>query len=62
MLALVYFSLALLAIYCTITAIVRARRLYWYVPVYFFSAWLCGELALIHMIWQIALTLSLIHI
>ena len=56
MLALVYFSLALLAIYCTITAIVRARRLYWYVPVYFFSAWLCGELALIHMIWQIALT------
>ena len=56
MLSVIYFSLGLLAVYCTITAIVQARRLYWYVPVYFFSAWLCGELALIHMLWQIALT------
>ena len=51
-----YFGLALLAAYCTFTATVRARRLYWFVPVYFFSAWLCGELALIHLIWQVALT------
>ena len=51
-----YFSLALLALYCTVTAIFQARRLYWFVPVYFFSAWLCGELALIHISWQVALT------
>ena len=52
----IYFSLALVAAYCTVTAIVQARRLYWFVPVYFFSAWLCGELALIHVLWQVALT------
>jgi acetyl esterase/lipase len=52
----IYFFLALLSAYCTITAIVKARRLYWLVPVYFFSAWLCGELALIHVLWQVALT------
>jgi acetyl esterase/lipase len=51
-----YFSLALLSGYCTVTAIVQARQLYWLVPVYFFSAWLCGELALIHLLWQVTLT------
>lgn len=55
-LAGIYFSLALLSVYCTFTAIVQARKLYWFVPVYFFSAWLCGELALIHLIWQLGLT------
>lgn len=55
-LAGIYFSLALLSAWCTVTAIVRARKLYWFVPVYFFSAWLCGELALIHLLWQVALT------
>ena len=58
-LAGVYFALALVAAYCTLTAIFQARRLYWLVPVYFFSAWLCGELALIHIIWQVALTAAL---
>ncbi|MEH6634999.1 MAG: alpha/beta hydrolase [Halioglobus sp.] len=52
----IYFFLALLGAYCTITAIVQARRLYWFVPGYFFSAWLCGELALIHLLWQLVLT------
>lgn len=51
-----YFFLALLSAYCTITAIVQARRLYWMVPVYFLSAWLCGELAMVHLIWQVGLT------
>jgi acetyl esterase/lipase len=55
-LAGIYFSLALLSVYCTFTAIVPARKLYWFVPVYFFSAWLCGELALIHLILQLGLT------
>lgn len=52
----IYFSLALLSGYCTITAIVQARKLYWWVPAYFASAWLCGELALIHLLWQVALS------
>jgi len=55
-LAGVYFALAVLSVYCTITAILQSRRLYWLVPVYFFSAWLCGELAVIHLLWQVALT------
>lgn len=52
----VYLFLALLSAICTLTAIVQARRVYWLVPVYFFSAWLCGELALIHLLWQVSLT------
>jgi acetyl esterase/lipase len=52
----IYFALALLSVACTITAIVQARRIYWLVPVYFLSAWLCGELALIHLLWQVSLT------
>lgn len=52
----IYLFLALLSAYCTFSAIVQARRLYWLVPVYFLSAWLCGELALIHLLWQVALT------
>ena len=55
-LAGIYFFLALLSAYCTLTAIIQARRLYWLVPVYFLSAWLCGELALIHLLWQVGLT------
>jgi len=55
-LAGIYFFLALLSAYCTFTAIVKARRIYWLVPIYFLSAWLCGELALIHLLWQVALT------
>ena len=55
-LAGIYFFLALLSVFCTFTAIVQARRIYWLVPVYFFSAWLCGELALIHLLWQVSLT------
>lgn len=51
-----YFFLALLSGYCVITALVQARRLHWWVPAYFVSAWLCGELALIHLLWQVALT------
>ena len=55
-LAGIYVFLAVLSAYCTFTAIVQARRIYWLAPVYFFSAWLCGELALIHVLWQVALT------
>ena len=52
----IYFTLAVLTALGTLTAVVQARRLYWMVPVYFLSAWLTGELALIHLLWQLALT------
>ena len=52
----VYFTLAIISIICTFTAVVQARRLYWMVPVYFLTAWLAGELAMIHLLWQVALT------
>jgi len=52
----IYFSLALLSVFCVYCAIMQARRIYWFVPAYFFAAWLCGELALIHLLWQIVLT------
>lgn len=52
----IYFTLAILGALGTITALVQARRLSWLVPVYFLSAWLTGELALIHLITQVTLT------
>lgn len=51
-----YFFLSLVAIACTACAIVQARRLYWAAPVYFLAAWLAGELALLHLLWQVGLT------
>ncbi len=52
----VYFFLALLSVTCTVCAMVQARKLRWFVAPYFLAAWLSGELALIHLIWQLALT------
>ena len=59
MLAITYFLLALVAALCTVCAVVQARRIYWLAPVWFMCAWLAGELALIHVAWQLALTLVL---
>lgn len=50
-----YFGLALLSALFTFTAVVKARKLYWMVPVYFLTAWLTGELALIHLALQVGL-------
>jgi acetyl esterase/lipase len=52
----IYLFLSLLSTLCVFTAIVQARRIYWMVPIYFLLAWLCGELALVHLIWQVGLT------
>ena len=52
----IYFFLAILAALCVFTAVVQARRISYLVPLYFLAAWLCGELALIHLIWQLVLT------
>ncbi|KAA1190421.1 alpha/beta hydrolase [Pseudohalioglobus sediminis] len=54
-----YFFLGLVSFACTCTALVQARRLYWAAPLYFFAAWLSGELAMIHLLWQVALTAAL---
>ncbi|QFU77599.1 alpha/beta hydrolase [Halioglobus maricola] len=51
-----YFFLAIVSVMFTWAAIVQARRVYWLAPLYFLAAWLAGELALIHLIWQIGLT------
>ena len=55
----IYFTLAILSALGTLTAVIQARRLYWMVPVYFLSAWLTGELALIHLIVQVVLTAAM---
>ena len=51
-----YLFLSIVSVLCTWAAIVQARRLYWAMPLYFLMAWLAGELALIHILWQVALT------
>ena len=52
----IYLFLALVSVISVAAACIKARRLYWVVPVYFLLAWLCGELALVHLIWQVSLT------
>ena len=51
-----YFFLAVMSAIGTYSAVIQARRLYWAAPLYFLSAWLSGELALIHLLWQVGLT------
>lgn len=55
-LAGMYFALAIVCALGTYAAVMQARRLYWFMPVYFLAGWLSGELAAIHLIWQIGLT------
>jgi acetyl esterase/lipase len=57
--ATLYFGLAVLSALFTFSAVVQARRLYWMVPVYFLTAWLTGELALIHLVLQLGLASAL---
>ncbi len=54
-----YFTLALVSAVGTYCAIIQARRIYWAAPIYFLVAWLSGELALIHVLWQVGLTVLL---
>ncbi len=56
MLTGLYFSLSIISVLCIFCAIVQARRIGYLVPLYFLMAWLGGELALIHLLWQVALT------
>jgi acetyl esterase/lipase len=51
-----YFVLSIFSAVTVFTAVVKARQLYFMLPLYFFSAWLAGELAFIHLCWQILLT------
>ncbi len=51
-----YFVLAVVTALGTWSALVQARRLYWLMPLYFLPAWVTGEMAMIHLIWQLGLT------
>ena len=51
-----YFFLGLVSLVCTACALVQARRIGWLIVPYFMLAWLAGELALIHILWQVLLT------
>ena len=51
-----YFFLAVVSALGTYSAVIQARRVYWAAPLYFLAAWLTGELAMIHLLWQLGLT------
>jgi acetyl esterase/lipase len=51
-----YFVLSVAGLLSVLAAIIQARRLRWLAPLYFLAAWLCGELAYWHLLWQVALT------
>ena len=55
-LAAIYLGLAIFFAIGTFCALVKARQVYFLVPLYFMLAWLTGELAFIHILWQVALT------
>ncbi|MEP5567376.1 MAG: alpha/beta hydrolase [Halioglobus sp.] len=52
----IYFFLAVVSAVGTYCAIIQARRVYWLAPFYFLIAWLSGELAVVHLLWQVGLT------
>ena len=52
-----FYVLALVSVGATLTALVRARTLFFLSPLYFLVAWLTGELALHHIAWQLVFTL-----
>jgi acetyl esterase/lipase len=54
--ASIYLFLAITSVLFTWTAIVQARRLYFAMPLYFLTAWLTGEMALLHLLLQVGLT------
>jgi acetyl esterase/lipase len=55
-LSAIYLGLSILSALTVLTAVIQARRLYFMLPVYFLFAWLAGELAFVHLCWQISLT------
>lgn len=59
-LANIYFSLSILSLFGTLTAIFRIRKIYFLSPIYFLSAWLTGELALQLIIFQALVSLGFI--
>jgi len=51
-----YLTMSIIGAVTTLTALVQARRLSHAVPLYFLTAWLTGELAFIHLAWQLVFT------
>jgi acetyl esterase/lipase len=54
--AAIYLGLAVFFAIGTLCALIKARQVYFLVPLYFMLAWLTGELAFIHILWQVTLT------
>lgn len=52
-----YLTLSILGAIGVLTALLQARRLYLAAAPYFLMAWLTGELAFIHLCWQLLLTI-----
>lgn len=55
-LASIYLTLSLFSLLGTFTAIFRVRKIYYFSPLYFLSAWLTGELALHHIALQLIIS------
>lgn len=52
-LSALYLGVAIMALAGALTALIRARKLYFLSALYFLMGWLTGELALIHLAWQL---------
>ena len=53
--------LGIISLATTACALVRIKHLWWFMPLYFFVAWLTGELAVFHIAWQAVASILLIY-
>ncbi|TFH22656.1 MAG: alpha/beta hydrolase [Myxococcales bacterium] len=54
----IYLAVSIVGLGFTCAALVPARRIGWFAIPYFFGAWLAGELAIHHIVWQAAATVG----
>lgn len=57
--AMFYFILALISAVATLAALLQIRRIHFMVTFYFMLGWFSGEMAALHLVWQLALTAAL---
>jgi acetyl esterase/lipase len=55
-----YFWLSIVGAFGTCCALLRVKHLFFLMPLYFFIAWLTGELAIFHIAWQMAASMLFI--
>ena len=51
-----FLAVSVVGVAFTLSALLRGRRLFFFIVPYFFGAWLTGELALHHLAWQVVAT------